>query len=158
RKRAAKSRARTPAPLKGLIFGPSGTAMTPSHTRRNGKLYRYYVSMDVLKRGAAPDPVSRIAAGDVERAVIDQLRGILRTPGIVVRTWRKARSKIDNITEARVRATTIDSFCVELLEPYANRLGLPSPLRRHIGFGTGRLAFDSLAPAAVGLLKRCPSI
>jgi site-specific DNA recombinase len=103
RKRAARSRARTPAPLKGLIFGPSGTAMTPSHTRRNGKLYRYYVSMDVLKRGAAPSPVSRIAAGDVERAVIDQLRAILRTPEIVVRTWQKARSKIDNITEAEVR-------------------------------------------------------
>ena len=103
RTRAARSRARTPAPLKGLIFGPSGTAMTPSHTRRNGKLYRYYVSMDVLKRGAAPSPVSRIAAGVVERAVIDQLRAILRTPEIVVRTWRKARSKIDNITEAEVR-------------------------------------------------------
>jgi site-specific DNA recombinase len=103
RKRAARSRARTPALLKGLIFGPSGTAMTPSHTRRNGKLYRYYLDMDVLKRGAAPGPVSRIAAGDVERAVIDQLRAILRAPEIVVRTWRTARRKIDNITETEVR-------------------------------------------------------
>src|SRR3981189_1388363 len=65
RKRSANSRARTPALLKGLIFGPNGTAMTPTHTRRNGKLYRYYLDMDVLKRGAAPGPVSRIAAGDV---------------------------------------------------------------------------------------------
>src|SRR5207302_1247700 len=103
RKRAAHSRARTPALLKGLIFGPTGTAMTPSHTRRNGKLYRYYIDMDVLKRGAAPGPVSRIAAGDVERAVIDQLRAILRAPEIVVRTWRTARRKVDNITEAEVR-------------------------------------------------------
>jgi site-specific DNA recombinase len=103
RKRAAHSRARTPALLKGLIFGPSGTAMTPSHTRRNGKLYRYYLDMDVLKRGAAPGPVSRIAAGDVERAVIDQLRAILCAPEIVIRTWRAARRKIDNITEADVR-------------------------------------------------------
>ena len=103
RKRAANSRARTPALLKGLIFGPNGTAMTPSHTRRNGKLYRYYLAIDVLKRGAKPGPVSRIAAGDVERAVIDQLRGILRAPEIIVRTWRTARRKIDNITEAEVR-------------------------------------------------------
>jgi site-specific DNA recombinase len=103
RKRAAHGRARTPALLKGLIFGPSGTAMTPSHTRRNGKLYRYYVDMDVLKRGTEPGPVSRIAAGDVESVVLDQLRAILRTPEIVVRTWRKARSKIDNITESEVR-------------------------------------------------------
>jgi site-specific DNA recombinase len=103
RKRAAHSRARTPALLRGLIFGPSGTAMTPSHTRRNGKLYRYYIDMDVLKRGAAPGPVSRIAAGDVERAVIDQLRAILRAPEIIIRTWRTARRKIDQITEAEVR-------------------------------------------------------
>jgi site-specific DNA recombinase len=65
--------------------------MTPTHTRRNGKLYRYYVDMDVLKRGAEPTPASRIAAGDLERAVIDQLRAILRAPEIVVRTWRKVR-------------------------------------------------------------------
>src|SRR5262249_35305462 len=103
RKRAASSRARTPALLKGLIFGPSGTAMTPSHTRRNGKLYRYYIDMDVLKRAAPPGPISRIAAGDVERAVIDQLRAILRAPEIVVRTWRKSRPKIGTITEAEVR-------------------------------------------------------
>jgi site-specific DNA recombinase len=103
RRRAANSRARTPALLKGLIFGPGGTAMTPSHTRRNGTLYRYYIDMDVLKRGVPPGPVSRIAAGDVERAVIDQLRAILRAPEIVVRTWRTARRKADDITEAEVR-------------------------------------------------------
>jgi site-specific DNA recombinase len=103
RTRAAHTRARTPAMLKGLIFGPSGTAMTPSHTRRNGRLYRYYVSMDVIKRGAEPGPVSRIPAGEVERIVIDQLRAILRAPEIVLHTWRKARQKIDNFTETEVR-------------------------------------------------------
>jgi site-specific DNA recombinase len=116
RKRAVQSRARTPALLKGLIFGPRGTAMTPSHTRRNGKLYRYYVAMDVLKRGAEPGPVSRIAAGDVERAVVDQLRAILRAPEIIVRTWRTARRLIDTISEADVRDA------LEQLEPLWDEL------------------------------------
>src|ERR1700728_652765 len=44
RRRGAHSRAQTPALLKGLIFGPTGRAMTPSHTRKGGRLYRYYVS------------------------------------------------------------------------------------------------------------------
>jgi hypothetical protein len=35
RKRAMRTRAQMPALLKGLIFGPTGGAMTPSHTRRN---------------------------------------------------------------------------------------------------------------------------
>jgi len=61
-------------------------------------------------------------------------------------------------TGARARAMTIDSFCVDLLEPYAARLGLPSPLRRNVGLGAGRLAFNALAPAAANLLTRCDAI
>ena len=41
RKRAAANRAQTPALLKGLLFGPTGITMTPTHTRRGGRLYRY---------------------------------------------------------------------------------------------------------------------
>ncbi|MDQ2081034.1 UvrD-helicase domain-containing protein [Xanthobacteraceae bacterium Astr-EGSB] len=58
----------------------------------------------------------------------------------------------------RVRATTIDAFCRELLDPYAARLGLPTPLRRHVGLGSGRIAFADLAPKAVDLLTRCSAV
>ncbi|CAN5393093.1 hypothetical protein BH10PSE7_BH10PSE7_19410 [soil metagenome] len=51
RARAGTTRSQTPALLKGLIFGPDGRAMSPSHTRRRQKLYRYYVSQAVLKDG-----------------------------------------------------------------------------------------------------------
>src|SRR5215471_3076145 len=34
RMRACRSRAATPALLKGLLFGPCGRAMSPTHTRR----------------------------------------------------------------------------------------------------------------------------
>src|SRR6476620_2349465 len=45
RRRAAATRAQTPALLKGLIFGPTGCAMTPTHTRKQGgRLYRYYIA------------------------------------------------------------------------------------------------------------------
>lgn len=61
-------------------------------------------------------------------------------------------------TSSRVRATTVDSFCLELLTPYAGPLGLPSPLRRSVGLGAGRVGFEQLAPNALDLLARCPSI
>jgi superfamily I DNA/RNA helicase len=61
-------------------------------------------------------------------------------------------------TGARVRATTIDAFCLDLLIPYAPRLNLPSPLQRNVGLGDGRLAFHGLAPATSNLLSRCPSV
>ena len=40
RKRAANTRTQTPALLKGLLFGPDGAAMSPTHTRKKGRLYR----------------------------------------------------------------------------------------------------------------------
>jgi DNA invertase Pin-like site-specific DNA recombinase len=103
RKRAAYTRAQTPALLKGLIFGPTGRAMTPVHTRKGGKLYRYYVSTDVLKRDADACTVRRVPAGEIESAVIEQVCGILRSPEIIVRTWRAARKLLDGLSEADVR-------------------------------------------------------
>ena len=102
-KRAAHTRAQTPALLKGLIFGPTGRAMTPAHTRKGGKLYRYYVSTDVLKRDAEACPVRRIPAAEIESAVIEQVRGLLRSPEIIIRTWRAARESLDGLSEADVR-------------------------------------------------------
>ncbi|MFY9830708.1 MAG: recombinase family protein [Rhodoplanes sp.] len=116
RKRAMRTRAQTPALLKGLIFGPTGAAMTPAHTRRNGKLYRYYVSTDILKRDGKTCPIRRVPAGEIETAVIDQLRGLLRAPEVVVRTWRAARQSGEEISEAEVREA------LERLDPLWNEL------------------------------------
>src|SRR3981189_1438793 len=52
RKRAAATRAQTPSLLKGIIYDSTGVAMSPTHTRKRGRLYRYYVSQTVLKRGS----------------------------------------------------------------------------------------------------------
>ena len=103
RTRSARTRAQTPALLKGLIFGPTGAAMSPTHTRKGNRLYRYYVSQDVLKRGPEACPVGRVPAAEIEAAVIDQLRGIFRQPEIIVGTWRAARAEQDDITEDEAR-------------------------------------------------------
>ena len=104
RKRAARTRADTPALLKGLLFGPDGAAFSPTHTRKGGRLYRYYVSQTVLKHGAGSCPVSRVPAGEIEAAVIDQLRALFRQPELVAGTWKAAHAHADNITEANARA------------------------------------------------------
>ena len=85
RKRANSSRAQAPALLKGLIFSDTGAAMTPTSTKKGAKLYRYYVSMDVIRNretGAEAAPM-RLAAGMVEDAVVTEVRRILQTPEVV---------------------------------------------------------------------------
>ena len=105
RKRAARTRAQTPALLKGLIFGPTGCAMTPTHTRKGGRLYRYYVTTDLLKHDAPDCTVRRVPAAEIERAVIDQVRHLLRAPEMIVRTWRAGKRLITGLTETQVRET-----------------------------------------------------
>jgi site-specific DNA recombinase len=116
RRRAARTRAQTPALLKGLIFGPTGCAMSPTHTRKGGRLYRYYVSQSVLKRGPGACSVGRIPADEIETAVVDQLRDLLRAPEIVVGTWRAARQSMADIKETDVREA------LERLDPLWNEL------------------------------------
>jgi site-specific DNA recombinase len=109
RKRGGAARAQTPALLKGIIFGPTGVAMSPTHTRKNGRLYRYYLSQTVLKQGAGGCPVARVPAAEIEKIVIDQARILLLSPEIIVQTWRSARKTNKGMTESEVR-TALKSF------------------------------------------------
>jgi hypothetical protein len=103
RSRAARSRAQTPALLRGLLLGPDGRALAPSHTRKGGRLYRYYVSQTVLRGGANDAAFRRLPAGEIESLVMEQVRALLRQPEIIVGTWRAAQAETPDITEAEVR-------------------------------------------------------
>jgi len=92
RTRANRTRAATPAPLKGLIrCAEHGCAMTPSHTSKKGKQYRYFC-MYATKNGRDTCSVRSVPAGEVEDAVISQIRALLHTPEMVARTTRAARA------------------------------------------------------------------
>jgi hypothetical protein len=108
RKRSGTARSQTPSLLKGLIFGPTGVAMSPSHTRKNGRLYRYYVSQTTLKQGAEDCPIGRVPAAEIEKIVIDQVRILIRTPEIIVRTWRNARKSLKGLNETDVRTALLE--------------------------------------------------
>ncbi len=106
RERANRARVATPALLRGLIFGPDGRAMTPTHPRRRGRLYRYYVAQRVLKGDAAVGVggiVRRVSAAEIEAAVVGQVRALLRQPEVVVGTWLAARTEAADLTEAEAR-------------------------------------------------------
>jgi site-specific DNA recombinase len=103
RKRAASTRAQTPSLLKGIIYGATGIAMSPTHTRKRGRLYRYYVSQTVLKQGSADCPVARVPAAEIEKLVVEQVRLLLLSPEIIVQTWRSAHKSIKEMTESEVR-------------------------------------------------------
>jgi len=59
------------------------------------------VAQRVLKADAAGDEsiVRRVSAAEIETAVIDQVRALLRQPEIVVGTWLAARKEAPDLTE-----------------------------------------------------------
>jgi DNA invertase Pin-like site-specific DNA recombinase len=116
RKRAASTRAQTAALLKGLLFGPDGAAMSPTHTRKGGRLYRYYISQSVMKRGTEACPIRQVPAAEIERIVIDQIRSLLQTPEVIVQTWRAARKTSKDLAESDVRGALLE------FEPLWNEL------------------------------------
>ena len=94
RARANTSRAKTPALLKGLIrCGHCDCSMGPTFTRKKGKTYTYYLCVGASRSGYASCPVKSVPAGDVETAVVDQLRAVFKTPEIVARTYREAKAR-----------------------------------------------------------------
>jgi hypothetical protein len=105
RVRANQNRAHAPAMLKGLIFGVDGRALSPTHCRKGARLYRYYVAQRVLKGSAGRDDsiVRRVSAAEIEAAVVDQVRALLRQPEIVVGTWLAARVDAPDMTEGETR-------------------------------------------------------
>jgi site-specific DNA recombinase len=152
RARGASTRAQTPALLKGLIYGPDGAAFSPTHTRKLGRLYRYYVSQSVLKFGKGACPIGRVQAGEIEAAVISQLRAVFRQPEIIAGTWKAASALSSDISETDARAALqqLDPLWDELFP--AEQARIVALLVERVDIGTEglnvRLRLDGLAGLA----------
>jgi site-specific DNA recombinase len=112
RARAASTRRGTSALLKGVIFTESGRAMTPTHTRKGTKLYRYYVSTDAIRGredSSIAEPLVRMPADLVETATIKQVLRLIRTPQTVAETMRVIRREAPDIAGAEIVAA-LDQF------------------------------------------------
>ena len=96
RARAGRTRATTPALLRGILrCAHCGCAMGPTFSKKRGKLYRYYLCVHASKNGYDSCPTRTLSAGEIERAVVDQLRAILRAPEFLAQTYRAARVQAD---------------------------------------------------------------
>jgi site-specific DNA recombinase len=117
-------------------------------TRKKNRLYRYYVSQTVLKHGAGTCPVGRVPAGEIETAVIDQLRAVFRQPEIIIATWKATKPHDVGITEAEAREalTNFDPLWDELFP--AEQARIIQLLLERVDIGLGgldvRLRIDGL--------------
>ena len=102
--RKAEGRA-SPFLLTGLIFDSGGNRLTPSHSRKKGVRYRYYVSQAVLqaRKGQAGE-VCRVPAPDIEAVVERFLRQ--RSPN--------PQMALSDLVASQVARVTVRSSALEI--------------------------------------------
>ncbi|MEM6891674.1 MAG: recombinase family protein, partial [Pseudomonadota bacterium] len=70
--------------LAGKLFDKTGDRLTPSHSRKNGKRLRYYISHRLVKDRSRKHPDAwRLPAEELERLVADLIRENLSRPDFV---------------------------------------------------------------------------
>ena len=92
--RGNTTRAKTPSMLRGLIrCGHCGTAMGVTYSQKAEKRYRYYLCVRAGKNGYDTCPVKNVPAGEVEKAVLAELRRIFQAPEVLTEAFRVIRRR-----------------------------------------------------------------
>ena len=146
RQRAATTRAQVPMLLKGLIFGPNGRPMSPSHTTRRGRVHRYYVTREAITEGYDSCTVKSVPAADVEAAVLAQVQRLLTTPEMIARTWAATRGELD---EREVLGRLADFGCL-VGRAVPGRAGADREAAGRAGRRAGRRAGGAAAGRGAG--------
>ena len=104
RSRANATRATTPFLLKGIVFGHDGRTLTPWHSTKKatGKRYPAYLPVRDIKEHAGASGLPRMPAAELESAVLDQLRNILRAPNLLRDLVPQAIKLDPTLDEAKV--------------------------------------------------------
>ena len=151
---AARPRGRAPAafasPLAGRIFDETGDRLTPSHSRKNGRRLRYYISSRLVndRSGNHPD-AWRLPAPELEQGVIGRLRAWLTAPGQASRFVRDPRAD-----EMQTVATRIDALVADLDGRHA--AVLLRALVAAVRIAPGRMEITVAAEALAGRLQVAP--
>jgi hypothetical protein len=100
-----KAKAAQPSLLAGLLVDVRGERLTPSHAVNKGRRYRYYVSA-VLITDAGTDRAQgwRLAAREIEEAVIRILADALTSPARLVERFGAAGIPSDQVRKLLSRA------------------------------------------------------
>ncbi|MCA0441489.1 MAG: recombinase family protein [Proteobacteria bacterium] len=125
RVRGNTTRAKVPYLLKGIVFGNDGRALSPWHTtKKNGRRYRYYVPQRDAKEHAGASGLPRLPAAELESAVLDQLRAILRAPNLLGEMLPQAIKLDPTLDEAKITVamTRLDAIWDQLFPAEQTRI------------------------------------
>ncbi len=108
RTRANNTRSTVSYLLKGIVFGNDGRALSPWHmTKKNGRRYRYYLPQRDAKEHAGASGLPRLPAAELESAVLEHLRGMLRSPTVLAEIVPQAKKFDPTLDEGKITVAMI---------------------------------------------------
>jgi site-specific DNA recombinase len=99
-----KTKGAEPSLLAGLLVDAQGERLTPSHAVKKGRRYRYYVSTALITEVGTDRAGWRIAATEIEEAVIRILADALTSPASLVERFGAAGMASDQLRKLLSRA------------------------------------------------------
>jgi site-specific DNA recombinase len=99
-----KAHATEPSLLAGVLVNARGERLTPSHAVKKGRRYRYYVSTEA---GTDRPQGWRLAAQEIEDAVIKVLADALTSPVVLLERFGTAGIPSDQTRKMLARATRL---------------------------------------------------
>ena len=101
--------------LKGIVFGNDDRPLLPFHSTKNGgRCYRYCIPQRDVKEYAGASGLPRMPAAELESAVLEQLRGLSRSPELLAEVLPHAISLDPSLDE--VKATFAMTRLDEILD------------------------------------------
>ena len=99
---------------------------SPWHSTKksNGRRYRYYIPMRDTKEQAGASGLPRLPAVELESAVLEQLRGILRAPALLGEALSQAIKLDPTLDEAKITVamTRLDAIWDQLFPAEQTRI------------------------------------
>ena len=117
----AKTKTQSRALLAGLLVDDTGDRLLPSHSKKAGRRYRYYVSNRII-RGPKDPTAFRIPASDLEQFVISTLAAKLRDAEWVTSHLGMAPALLDRMTELTAKIERQNSHADGLLQEIISQI------------------------------------
>ncbi len=132
-----------PSLLTGLLFDSTGRRMTPNHACKGSRRYRYYVSRP--DPALSSEPLMRVPAGEVEKAVVDQLAAALAEPDLLHRLID--RCGIEGVPIRKIRGMLDDLVSTLVHGGKSERRSLLPFLLRRVELHRNSLEVEARVPA-----------
>ena len=127
-KRGNHNKNTNPSLLRGMVrCGCCDSAMTPTFTKKDRRIYRYYTPTSAIHHGYEACKVGPVPAAEIDALVVGHIRKFIESPEIITRTHDKLQTSDEcphdfGLQELRKHISDFDGFWKSLKLKERNRI------------------------------------